>query len=243
MKRVLKVLAVLTLGTTSATAQTAAPQTPATPRSATPRSAVQRPPTQRPAGPDNHQHAPGDDHAGHDHGPNAAGANAEHGGAPRDESNTAYFWRKSDQAFHNGDYDRAVSLHRAIVALDPHDIESYSVAAWLLWSMEKPEDATAFLQRGLAANPESWEMWDSAGQHYDLRKMKTEAKAAYVRAVSLIPKGEDAQMLRRRLAHAAEREGDIALSLQTWRDLVRDFPNEPVNHNNLARVEKLPRKD
>ncbi len=46
-------------------------------------------------------------------------------------------------------------------------------------------------------------------------------------------------MLRRRLAHAAERVGDLTLSVQTWRDLVRDFPNDVVNKNNLARVEGL----
>lgn len=177
--------------------------------------------------PDKHNHAPGD---GHDHKPKIAA---------RDETNTTYFWRKSDEAFHDGDYERAVNLHRAIVALDPGDVESFSVASWLLWSMDKPQDATNFIARGLTANPESWEMWNAAAQHYDLRKMKPEAKAAYVRALSLIPKDEDSQMLRRRLAHAAERDGDVTLSLQTWRDLARDFPNEPVNHNNLARVEKL----
>lgn len=181
---------------------------------------------------DVHQHAPGD---GHNHKPQSE----VRAGTLRDESNTAYFWRKSDQAFHDGDYERAVNLHRAVVALDPHDVESFSVAAWLLWSMDKPQEATAFIARGLAANPENWEMWNAAAQHYDLRKMKPEAKVAYVRAVSLIPKDEDSQMLRRRLAHAAERDGDVALSLQTWRDLVRDYSNEPVNHNNLARVEKL----
>jgi len=181
---------------------------------------------------DNHQHAPGD---GHIHKPRSE----VRAGSMRDESNTAYFWRKSDQAFHDGDYERAVNLHRAIVALDPNDVESFSVGAWLLWSMEKHQEATAFIARGLAANRDNWEMWNAAAQHYDLRKMKPEAKAAYVRALSLIPKEEDSQMLRRRLAHAAERDGDVALSLQTWRDLVRDYSNEPVNHNNLARVEKL----
>ena len=178
-----------------------------------------------------HEHKPGD---GHNHPPQTEA---------RDETNTSYFWRKSDEAFHKGDYDRAVQLHRAIVALDPHDVESFSVASWLLWSSDKHDEASAFIQRGLAANGDDWRMWDAAGQHYDLRKMKAEAKNAFVRAVALIPKDEDSQMLRRRLAHAAERDGDLALSQQTWRDLVRDFSTEAVNHNNLARVEKLQKKD
>src|SRR5687768_13429347 len=71
-------------------------------------------------------HTEGD---GHDHGDEGKPID------PRNESNLDYFWRKSDDAFHAGDYERAVACHRAIVALDPADIESYGVASWLLWSM------------------------------------------------------------------------------------------------------------
>ncbi|MBW3637707.1 MAG: tetratricopeptide repeat protein, partial [Armatimonadetes bacterium] len=62
-------------------------------------------------------------------------------------------WRESDVACHAGDYARAVALHRQIVALEPDDVESYSVALWLLWSMEKPAEAVQFIEKGLKANP------------------------------------------------------------------------------------------
>jgi hypothetical protein len=55
--------------------------------------------------------------------------------------------------------------------------------------------------------------------------------------VKFAPPGENTNMLRRRLAHAAEKAGDMTLSLETWRGLARDFPNDPVIKNNLARVE------
>lgn len=181
-------------------------------------------------------HHPGD---GHNH--------SERATSPENETTLDYFWRKSDEAFHAGDYERAVSLHKAIVALDPSDTESFSVAAWLLWSMEKKEEALAHIERGLQSNPTNWEMWDAAGQHYDLQKRATpelaiQAKDAYVNAVKFLPEDADkgeAQMLRRRLAHAAEKAGDMDLSLATWRDLVRDYPNDAVNKNNQERVEKL----
>ncbi len=181
-------------------------------------------------------HHPGD---GHDHSKRAT---------PKENETTLdYFWRKSDEAFHAGDYERAVGLHKAIVALDPTDTESFSVAAWLLWSLEKKDEALAHIERGLKANPTSWEMWDAAGQHYDLQKRATpalsaQAKDAFVNAVKFMPKDADkgeAQMLRRRLAHAAEKAGDTDLSLATWRDLVRDYPDDVVNKNNQERVEKL----
>ena len=71
----------------------------------------------------------------------------------KNESNVDYFWRKSDEAFHAGDYPRAIQLHRAIVALDPQDTESFSVGAWLMWSLGNKDEATTFLEQGLKANP------------------------------------------------------------------------------------------
>ena len=156
--------------------------------------------------------------------------------AAPDESNVDYFWRKSDDAFHAGDYERAIGCHKAIVALDSGEIESFGVGAWLLWSLGKADEANAFILRGLEANPKNPEMWDTAGQHYDLQKRHDEAKKSYLSAVQLA--GKDApQLLRRRLAHASEKSGDWELSVNTWRALVADFPNEAVNKNNLARVE------
>ncbi len=184
-----------------------------------------------------------DDHDGHDH---SEGGHTHEPKNPADETTLEYFWRKSDEAFHAGDYERAVGLHKGIVALDPSDVESFSVAAWLIWSMGQKEDALAHIDRGLKANENNWEMWDAAGQHYDLQKRENadlapKAKMAYARAVELLAKDADkpnGQMLRRRLAHAAEKADDLPLSVATWRDLVRDFPEDAVNKNNLARVEK-----
>ena len=190
-----------------------------------------------------HDHA-GHDHAGHDHKAPASGS--ARGGARANESNLDYLWRKSDEAFHKGDYERAVGLHRAIVALDPGDVQSWSVAAWLIWSMGRGEAAVAHIDRGLKANASSWEMWSEAAQHFDLQKIAPRSLEAYKRSVELQPAEadkSDAQMLRRRLAHSAERAGDLALSAQTWRELVRLFPDEAVNKNNLARVEAKARGD
>jgi tetratricopeptide (TPR) repeat protein len=157
----------------------------------------------------------------------------------KDETPVDYFWRKSDEAFHAGDYPRAIGLHRAIVALDPTQVESYGVGSWLLWSMGKPEEALQFLQIGLKANPQDSEMWEAAAQQYNLQKRFTDSRDAYAKAVELA--GKDApQMLRRRYAHAAEHAGDWNKSAEIWRGLVADFPNDVVNKNNLARVEKGP---
>jgi len=155
------------------------------------------------------------------------------------ESNSDYFLRKSDEAFHLGDYERAVQLHRARVAIDPEAIDSWGGGAWLLWSMGRSDEAAEFIERGLKTNPDNWEMWDEAGEHYDFQKRLARAEECYKRAVELLPPDEPSQMLRRRLAHAADKAGDFQTAVETWRGLVRDFPDEAVNRNNLRRVENL----
>ncbi len=183
----------------------------------------------------------GADHSSHEHSQTAKN--------PADETQVDKFWRMSDEAFHDGDYARAISFHKAIVLLDPHDTESFGNAAWLMWSLGQKDEALAHIARGLKANPTSSEMWEVAGQQYDLQKKETPAlavqsKEAFMNAVKFLPADtikEDGQMLRRSLAHAAEKAGDLPLSIATWRKLVADFPDDVVNKNNLARVENLRR--
>ena len=163
---------------------------------------------------------------GHDHGD----PKANEGGL------TDYLWRRSDVAFHAGDYPRAIELHRAIVTVDPADTESYGVGAWLMWSMDDKTGADAFIAQGLKRNPDDAEMWNVAAQQYGLEKEFVLERDAYAKAVGLAGK-EAGQMLRRRYAHASERAGDLSGSARIWRALTADFPNEAVNKNNLARVE------
>ena len=144
-------------------------------------------------------------------------------------------WEKSDKAFHAGDYPLAVAFHRQIVKLAPNDTESYGDAAWLLWSMGQKADARAFIAQGLRANPNNAEMWDTAGEHYTLEHSFADAKNAFLKAVQL--SGNKApELLRHRLAHAAEDSGDLALATQTWTKLVRDYPGNVINQRNLDRV-------
>jgi len=173
-----------------------------------------------------------------------AAAAHDHAAAPANHVETdkndivGWFWERSDMAFHEGDYPRAINLHKAIVALDPHDVESYSVAAWLMWSLGNGDQAQQHMERGLKANPDNWEMWDAAGQQDDLQKYFSKAQDAYTHAVQLIPAKEDSQMLRRRLAHAAEHAGDLQTAFTTWKMLVKDYPHEAVNTHNLTRVQQ-----
>ena len=173
-----------------------------------------------------------DEHAGHDH------------AAPNPQATFSdYLWRASDEAFHAGDYEKAVKIHRSIQMVDPSDAESYSIAAWLTWSLGRKEEAVKIIDQGLKANPQNPEMWDDAGQHFTLQKLSEKSRDAFVKAMEFTTpqdlKTPDGMMLRRRLAHAEEKAGDLEGSATVWRALVTDFPDEAVNKNNLARVDGL----
>jgi len=145
-------------------------------------------------------------------------------------------WEASDVQFHKGDYLAAVAIHRQIVKLAPEEIESYGDAAWLLWSLGQKAEARDFIAQGLKANPLNPEMWDTAGQHYTLEHSFADAKDAFLKAIQFAGPKRTPELLRRRLAHAAEDAGDFSLAIQTWTDLVRDYPTSPVNQSNLARA-------
>lgn len=187
----------------------------------------------------------------HDHDHDHNGQAHDHDHAPekrKGNSVTDKLWVLSDKAFHDGDYPKAILYHRQIVELDPKDIQSFSVAAWLMWSLGQNQVALKHIERGLKVNGNHWEMWDEAGQHYQLQAgrdlaspLVPRAKEAFMRSVQLLPADADkneAMMLRRRLAHAADKADDLELSLATWKKLVEDYPDDVVNKNNMARVER-----
>ena len=154
------------------------------------------------------------------------------------ESMVDYFWRKSDVAFHAGDYPRAINLHKAIVILAPDEVDSYGAGAWLMWSLGNSKEALDFIDQGLKANPSDPEMWNTAAEQYDLMKKFKDAQGAYGKAIALSGKSAP-ELLRRCYAHAAEHAGDLSASLDTWTALVKDYPNDAVDKNNLARVQAL----
>jgi len=193
-----------------------------------------------------HDGPPGHDHShdGHNHAPAANTPKAE--SAPKADTErkptgkaTDYFWERSDVAFHAGNYKRVLELQKTIISLDPQDIESYAVYAWVTWSMDDHKESLACIDRGLKANPDNWEMWKVAGEQYQFMKLWSKAREAYEKAVGMAPKDEDTQLMRRQLAHTAQNAGELKFSAETWRGLVKDYPNEAVNKNNLERVEKL----
>lgn len=92
-------------------------------------------------------------------------------------------WLKVDQAFHRGDYERAVEYLSFISHLNPKDPQPYILKAWLCWSearvlclegrgyKDKLNQAIRTYREGQKHNPENWQlyfeegiMWESFGE-------------------------------------------------------------------------------
>jgi Flp pilus assembly protein TadD len=144
---------------------------------------------------------------------------------------------ESDAAYHKGDYAGAVNKFKAIVALDPTDYDAFGTGAWLLWSLGRGDEATAFMRRGLAADPKNWEMWEEAGNHFMLRKILPDAQRCFERAVQLAPKKVETRILRHRWALAAEKNGDLTTARRVWQSVVRAYPTDAVAIRKLKQVE------
>lgn len=139
---------------------------------------------------------------------------------------------EADWWWHEGDFEQAVRCLQAILFLEPDDVQSYGLAAWLQWSMGRDEQAVNTLKRGIAAVPDSSEMYFEMASHY----MKTEryllAREPLEKALDL--GGDD--MIRRQYAHCLEKLGRYSASLEQWAILLEKSPNDPVVKMNYERV-------
>lgn len=141
----------------------------------------------------------------------------------------AQLWIEADEAFHSGDYPRAIVKFRAITVIAPTDVEAYGVGAWLMWSVGNGDEATAFMRRAVANDAQNWEMWAEAGDHFTVRKiLPLETQQFYARALALAPKDADTRLTRHRLAFAAETNGDFATAQRVWNEVAQEFSNDNV---------------
>lgn len=73
---------------------------------------------------------------------------------------------EADEHYHHGEWNHCLSLYRVVEQGDPHNVETYSNAAMLLWSTDRNDQAIEQLKLGIAANPNTSFMYDELGSHY-----------------------------------------------------------------------------
>lgn len=142
------------------------------------------------------------------------------------------FVNESDWWFHGGDYDQVIRASEPSILLDPEYVETYSVVAWLQWSMGNDATAIRTLRRGVAAAAANPEAHFNLGYHYFNTKRYTQALPSLERAVKL---GGD-MISRRTYAHCLERLGRLRESLDCWESILKTDPTDGVANLNRDRV-------
>ena len=145
----------------------------------------------------------------------------------------------TDLHWHKGEYNHIVNLDRMIVAEHPDHVEAYANAGWLLWSMNRDDEAVALYKQGIAANPRSYFLYDELGNYYYNSKKDWRTAIDYFEKAAAC--SDCAPQSLHMLAHSYERAGRLEKALATWKRAAtrRDNPTAAAAARNLERVQKL----
>ncbi len=150
------------------------------------------------------------------------------------EAIAGMLWVRTDEFFHEGNYDAIIPMVRIITWLDPHNTDVYQTGAWHMdynfTDFGQRSDrryiplALALLKEGIANNPDDTTMYaDLAFTHY-YRKMQD-----YPHAIEWYEKGQqlrfepsekdtwDVTRVGHGLAHAYLAAGEIQKAEDEWR--------------------------
>lgn len=148
---------------------------------------------------------------------------------------TEQLWALADKYYHDGKYLEAVHVQQRICTIDPGDVESYAVAAWLLWSLGDEPAGRRMLLAAVRANPDAWDSHWELGYH-DFERNGDPARAipSLERAVAL--SGWPPYAIRT-LAHAYVYAEEPSRAVPLWERIGRDGLGPPgLVQNNLGRV-------
>ena len=143
-------------------------------------------------------------------------------------------FEKADSHFHEGEYNHAVNINRIVVQGDPHNVEAYGDAALLLWSSDRNEQAIAFIQQGIQANPNTYYLYDEMGGHYWLHLKD---------AIAAIPYYEKAVKFKcpwptwNSLAHCYEKTKQWDKAVSAWEGAAR-FTDDLIAADRLERAKR-----
>jgi len=97
-------------------------------------------------------------------------------------------------------------------------------SAWLLWSMDRDDEAVALYDKGIAANPDTYELYYEKGFYFMTRRK--DLKAAIPLLETAVSKPDCDPIVRHSLAHAYEKTGQLQKALDMW-NRAADDPKNP----------------
>ncbi len=143
-------------------------------------------------------------------------------------------WDHTEVRWHAGGWEEAIALCRRIVEIQPHFVEAYNGAAWMLWSMDRDEEAIEVYRAGIAANPDRHEIHHEFGMYYYHRQKWDLAAEQFRKSVEL---GAPAYF-QHMLPNTLERAGRTKEALAEWRALWKRFPEDPIPKRHIEALEE-----
>ena len=142
-------------------------------------------------------------------------------------------WSKADEHAHIGEYNHFINLSKIVVQGDPHNMEAYATSAWLLWSTSRADAAEAVLKEGIAANPNTFYLYDEMGMYWFIqRKNPAAAIPYYEKAVKF-----DCPFLTwNSLANCYERTGQWENAVGAWQK-ASVYPADAIARVRLKRAQ------
>jgi tetratricopeptide (TPR) repeat protein len=144
--------------------------------------------------------------------------------APCLAGETEGFAAEARAAEGRGDVNRAVTLWREILALDPDHVEAHLRLGEVLAGAGKGEEARDHFRRAVAADPASAPAWCALGRALALAGDVAPAIDGFRRAVEVAPEAFEPAYY---LGAALRRSGATFEAVQTLRALAERFPDRP----------------
>lgn len=134
-------------------------------------------------------------------------------------------------------YEMMAHLVEIITGLDPHFVNAY-IFGGLVTAQDAgdPDRAVALMEKGVAANPQSWEMAFETGFVYYICRAYEPAARHFERAVKLPGAPEKAM---RFAAAASARAGDPRMALTLWKMFAGTTNNAEMREKAAAAIKKL----
>ncbi|HUU55330.1 MAG TPA: tetratricopeptide repeat protein [Armatimonadota bacterium] len=143
-------------------------------------------------------------------------------------------WTNTEEHWHNGRWEEAIRLCRQIVEIDPHFVEAYTGAAWMLWSMDEDEAAIELYRAGVTANPDRYEVYHDFGMYYFHEKDYDKAVEQFRGSVE----NDAPAYYQHMLPNCLERGGHAEEALEEWRALLKRFPEDPIAPRHIKALEE-----
>ncbi len=125
-----------------------------------------------------------------------------------------------DQHYHDGEYNHIVNIARINQVARPKDLNSVANAGWLLWSMNRDNEAITLYQQSIKDNPNSYFMYDEVAYYYYQHKKDYKTSLSYYEHAAKYP--DVPQFSLHMYAHCYEKLGNLSKALTVWQRACKD---------------------